>query len=127
MKKLAVLFVFTPLFAMACTAKPTTDVAKPVVAHTKSTTAPVRQAGVWIDVRSADEYAKGHLADTLNLPHTTIGEQIAQSVPDKNTPIHVYCHSGRRAQIAKNTLEAMGYTNVTNHGGYDELVKQGLR
>lgn len=126
MKKLTTLLMATPLFVMACTATPAT-VSQPVAVHPKADSVAVREAGVWIDVRSADEYAKGHLIDTLNLPHATIGDYIAQSVPDKNTPIHVYCHSGRRAQIAKNILENMGYTNVTNQGAYDDLVKKGVR
>lgn len=45
----------------------------------------------------------------------------------KNEPIHLYCRSGRRAEAALNELKKLGYSNVTNHGGYEDLIKQGLK
>jgi len=46
-------------------------------------------------------------------------------VPDKNTPVILYCHSGRRADIALKTLKDLGYSQVENYGGY-EAAKQRL-
>lgn len=83
--------------------------------------------GVWIDVRTADEYQAGHLSDAIHMPHEAIAAKIASVVPDKNAPIHLYCRSGRRAEWALQELKKLGYTNLTNHGGYDDLVKQGLK
>lgn len=80
--------------------------------------------GIWIDVRSAEEYQAGHIQGSQNVSFGKIGEQITNIAPDKNTPIHLYCQSGRRAEIARKTLTELGYTNVTNHGAYDELVKK---
>ena len=42
-------------------------------------------------------------------------------------PINLYCRSGRRAEAALTELKNAGYTNVTNHGGYEDLVKKGLK
>jgi len=42
-------------------------------------------------------------------------------LPDKEAPVVVYCKSGRRASTAKQALEAMGYKNVLNAGGYDDI------
>ncbi|SSY70783.1 rhodanese-like domain-containing protein [Alysiella crassa] len=86
-----------------------------------------KAAGVWIDVRTADEYQAGHLSDAHHIPHDEIAGKIASLVPDKNTPINVYCRSGRRSEIALQELKKLGYTNLTNHGAYDDLVKQGLK
>jgi phage shock protein E len=36
--------------------------------------------------------------------------------------IYLYCGSGRRAGIAQESLQASGYTNVTNIGGLDEAM-----
>lgn len=83
--------------------------------------------GVWIDVRSADEFKQGHLEGAVNVPHEQIASEIAKISPDKNAPVNLYCRSGRRAEVALQELKKLGYTNVTNHGGYDDLVKQGLR
>jgi phage shock protein E len=33
----------------------------------------------------------------------------------------VYCAAGRRAAKAKQQLDAAGYTNVVNGGGFDDL------
>jgi len=78
--------------------------------------------GLWIDVRSATEYEQGHLPGAINVTHTEIGDAINSLPPDKNQPIRLYCGSGRRAGIALQTLENMGYTKVSNEGGYSELI-----
>jgi phage shock protein E len=69
---------------------------------------------VWIDVRTADEYAEAHLPAAVNIPYQVIAEHIAEYADDKNTPIVVYCRSGRRAGKAKSTLEQLGYSQVIN-------------
>ena len=82
--------------------------------------------GIWIDVRSAEEFNDGHLQDSINIPHDQIVERIKAVSPDKDAPINLYCRSGRRAEVALTELKKAGYTNVTNHGGYEDLLKKGL-
>lgn len=77
---------------------------------------------VWIDVRSEAEYEKGHLSQAVNIPHTEIAEGISTVTLEKDTEIKLYCGSGRRAGIALEALESMGYTHVSNEGGYKDLV-----
>lgn len=86
-----------------------------------------KAAGIWIDVRSEEEFKAGHLENAINIPHDQIATQIASVTTNKDEPIHLYCRSGRRAESALQVLKEMGYTNITNHGGYDDLVKQGLK
>ncbi|WP_049721615.1 rhodanese-like domain-containing protein [Gilvimarinus polysaccharolyticus] len=69
---------------------------------------------VWIDVRTADEYAEAHLPVAVNISHEIIVDNIAQYAPDKNTQIVLYCRSGRRADAAKTALEQLGYHRVVN-------------
>lgn len=83
--------------------------------------------GVWIDVRSAEEFNAGHLQDAVNIPHDKIIEGVKAIGSDKDAPINLYCRSGRRAEAALTELKNAGYTNVTNHGGYEDLVKKGLK
>ena len=83
--------------------------------------------GIWIDVRSAEEFNDGHLQDSINIPHDQIIERIKAVSPDKDAPINLYCRSGRRAEVALTELKKAGYTNVTNHGGYEDLLKKGLK
>ena len=83
--------------------------------------------GVWIDVRSAEEFNAGHLQDAVNIPHDKIIEGVKALGSDKDAPINLYCRSGRRAEAALTELKNAGYTNVINHGGYEDLVKKGLK
>ncbi|MBP7824689.1 rhodanese-like domain-containing protein [Pseudomonas fluvialis] len=76
-----------------------------------------------IDVRSAEEFAGGALDNALLLPHEQIAERIASLVPDKQTPIVVYCRSGRRSSIAEDQLRQLGYRHVRNAGGYEQFRK----
>ena len=93
----------------------------------QSAVQPEKAKGVWIDVRSAEEFNAGHLQDAVNIPHDQILARIQAVSPDKNAPINLYCRSGRRAEAALTELKNAGYTNVTNHGGYEDLVKKGLK
>ena len=83
--------------------------------------------GVWIDVRSAEEFNAGHLQGAVNIPHDKIIEGVKALGSDKDAPINLYCRSGRRAEAALTELKNAGYTNVINHGGYEDLVKKGLK
>ena len=93
----------------------------------QSAVQPEKAKGVWIDVRSAEEFKEGHLQGALNIPHDQIVDRIKSVSPDKNAPVNLYCRSGRRAEAALTELKKAGYTNVTNHGGYEDLVKKGLK
>ena len=83
--------------------------------------------GVWIDVRSAEEFNAGHLQNAVNILHDKIIEGVKALGSDKDAPINLYCRSGRRAEAALTELKNAGYTNVINHGGYEDLVKKGLK
>ena len=87
----------------------------------------LKAEGLWIDVRSPREFSQGHLQGAINIPVGQIGAEISSISPDKQAPIHLYCRSGRRADAALKTLKQLGYTNVINHGGYEDVRKQGLR
>lgn len=76
---------------------------------------------VIVDVRSEEEYQSGHIENALHQPYDSIDASIGALLPDKSQHIILYCGSGKRAGIAKETLEALGYSNVENVGGYEDL------
>jgi phage shock protein E len=78
---------------------------------------------LWIDVRSAEEFSGEHHPLAINIPHTEIADRINEVTTDKNADIRVYCRSGRRSGLAKEALEQMGFTHVTNEGGIDDVLK----
>lgn len=77
------------------------------------------------DVRTAEEYAAGHVANATSLPLQSIQ---AGSLPavEKEAPIAVYCRSGNRSAQAATLLQQAGYSNVTDLGGLDNLSRYGL-
>ncbi len=79
---------------------------------------------IWIDVRTMDEYNGGHVSESVNIPYTVIAAGISGLTGDKDASIYVYCRSGRRSGIAKETLEGLGYTQVVNVGGFKQAMKQ---
>jgi len=78
----------------------------------------------WIDVRTAEEYAAGHVTEAVNIPYEEIAGRVAEVTTDKDDLIYVYCRSGRRSGIAKKTLEDAGYRNVVNIGGFEAALKK---
>jgi phage shock protein E len=68
----------------------------------------------WIDVRTAEEFDTQHVEGALNIPFGEIGDGVARLDLEKDSLIYLYCRSGRRAGIAKDSLEALGFTQVVN-------------
>jgi phage shock protein E len=87
---------------------------------------------VWIDVRTPTEYASGHLLQARLIPFDGIEAGVAALQLDKDTPIYLYCAVGGRAEVAKQRLQARGFSKVTNAGSlenarrlYAESQKEG--
>lgn len=80
---------------------------------------------VVIDVRTAEEFASGHIKGAINISYEQIAEGI-KLIPSlkKDDSILLYCRSGHRAGIAKQTLENLGFQKVQNGGGMDSLVQK---
>lgn len=79
---------------------------------------------IWIDVRTAEEFSQGHISGAINIPYEIIGSQIASVTRDVDEDVRVYCRSGRRSGVAMDTLRGMGYENVINEGGYEDLMRR---
>ena len=105
-----VLAVMSLIISYGCTA----DVTRPTAAL------PPPENTVWIDVRTAEEFAEGHIAAASNIPYEIIVAGVAEKKLDKDTPIYLYCRSGHRAGIAKESLEEQQYTHVVNVGGLED-------
>jgi rhodanese-related sulfurtransferase len=70
-----------------------------------------------IDVREDGEWAKGHLPGAVHLCKGIIERDIENAVPNKATPIVLYCGGGFRSALVADNLQKMGYTNVTSMDG----------
>lgn len=105
---------------------PRSPVAAPAPAKDPATgRAWIAAGATTIDVRTVEEFADAHLPQAANIPVDELGQrlpEIEQLVHgDKAARVVVYCGSGGRAARAKQQLEAAGYTQVVNGGGYADL------
>ena len=82
----------------------------------------LKQGALLIDVRNADEYSTGHLKGAINVPLQEIDSLIVREVKDKDRVILLHCQSGTRSGVAKNRLNALGYTRVYNLGSYQRAA-----
>jgi phage shock protein E len=78
----------------------------------------------WIDVRTADEFNAGHIEGSAHIPYEEIALRIGEVTTDKQARLHLYCRSGNRSGIAQQTLQAMGFTNAINEGGYEAILQR---
>ena len=60
-----------------------------------------------LDVRTAEEFAQGHLPSATLIPHDELAARLAEL--DRDRPVLVYCRSGRRATDAEKVLAANGF------------------
>jgi molybdopterin/thiamine biosynthesis adenylyltransferase/rhodanese-related sulfurtransferase len=72
-----------------------------------------------VDLREPDEVAAGVIPSALLIPRGYLELRIEQRVPDKTSPVVVYCGSGVRSALAARTLAELGYSDVWNlEGGF---------
>ena len=71
-----------------------------------------------IDVRTAEEYAEGHLDGAINIPYEEIVDKLAmdRGINPIETKIVVYCRSGKRSGTAYDSLVKAGYKKVYDLG-----------
>lgn len=67
-----------------------------------------------IDVRTAGEFAQGHIANAKNIDVNSNDFQQKVSKLDKNKAIMIYCLSGGRSSNAMNVLSSMGFKEIYN-------------
>lgn len=65
------------------------------------------------DVRERGEYNECQIPHTTSLPRSQIEFRIAGSVPNGSIPIVLYDQGGKRAELAGETLAALGYEKVS--------------
>lgn len=87
------------------------------------------QAWAWIgrgalviDVRTEAEFSAGHLEGALNIPFEQVDRLVKAIGEDKHREVVVYCRSGRRSGLARQSLMQKGYANVFNGGGLANLL-----
>jgi sulfur dioxygenase len=81
---------------------------------------------VVIDVREPAELEAGCLPGAIPIPRGLLEFRISRELADPSVPVLVYCRSGARSALAAETLQRMGYTNVSSiTGGFEAWVAGG--
>lgn len=77
------------------------------------------ESTVIIDVRTADEFASGHLDGAINIDvqEATFDTLVSELDPDAS--YIVYCRSGNRSGAAIDRMTELGFTDLTNGGGVE--------
>jgi molybdopterin/thiamine biosynthesis adenylyltransferase/rhodanese-related sulfurtransferase len=81
---------------------------------------------VWVDVRRHDEWDEGHIPGAVHIPRGSLESRIESRVPDRATPIVLYCASGERSALAAKTLGELGFGHaVSLTGGFTDWKRNG--
>lgn len=70
-----------------------------------------------VDVRTAQEYAEGHVPGAINIPVENIGSDKPAELADTDADLIVYCRTGVRSKQASDKLVELGYQHVNDMGG----------
>lgn len=85
----------------------------------------VADGRVAVNVHTPDE---GSISGTdLTIPFDRIAARAAELPPDRDTPLAIYCMTGRMSQAAADTLARLGYTDIVElSGGMQAWTAEGL-
>ncbi len=67
-----------------------------------------------LDVRTRREFARGHLANALNIPLQEIQRRVHELQGKKEEILLIYCATGNRSTVASKLLLDQGFTRIYN-------------
>jgi NADPH-dependent 2,4-dienoyl-CoA reductase/sulfur reductase-like enzyme/rhodanese-related sulfurtransferase len=84
--------------------------------------ADVLASALVLDVRSAAEFATGHLPGALNIAHTELRGRLAEvRAAAGGRAVRVMCATGARSYLAHRVLDGAGFDSATLSGGVQTL------
>lgn len=82
---------------------------------------------VRLDVRTVEEYADGHIANTINIDVLKDEfEKKAKATLPKDKVIAVNCRSGKRSKNAARILVKNGFKVIELDAGYNDWLAKGM-
>ena len=67
---------------------------------------------VVLDVRTADEFAAGHVPGARNISHELLASRIDELATARDKQVVLYCRSGRRTLLAEDVLRKAGFRRL---------------
>jgi rhodanese-related sulfurtransferase len=75
------------------------------------------EGGVFLDIRDAGDFARGHITDALHIPASSLADRYAELEKFRDKPIVVVCKMGQSAGPATKTLRAQGFDRAQKLSG----------
>jgi phage shock protein E len=89
-----------------------------------------KKQAVLVDVRSKEEWDKGHVEGAIHVPITSLEgletEKVAKLIPKKKI-VYIHCEVGMRSEAAGEILEPQGYQVRVLKQGYKKLLDAGFK
>lgn len=82
----------------------------------------LRNNGVIIDVRTAQEFDHGHIPKAINIPVDRMNIS-AERIKAMKRPVVLCCNSGARSSTALQVLKSKGLKEVYNGGSWQNVLK----
>ncbi|MBO8159220.1 rhodanese-like domain-containing protein [Thermosyntropha sp.] len=70
-----------------------------------------------VDIRSPEDYAKGHIKGAINIPFKEVNKHFDEFPKDK--PVYIYCYTGQTAGQTVAVLKVLGVDAYSVKSGFD--------
>lgn len=70
-----------------------------------------------VDVRDEKDYKKGHIVDSVNIPHAKMAERWVELEKYREKPVILVCNLGHHAGPAGKILAGHGFSDLRRLGG----------
>ncbi|WP_111657993.1 rhodanese-like domain-containing protein [Isoalcanivorax indicus] len=71
-----------------------------------------RQDAVIVDLRDEDDFRKGHIAGSVNVPYGKINDRVSELKGYQDKPVILVCNMGSHASIAGRALKQHGFSDL---------------
>ncbi|ENY71847.1 rhodanese-like domain-containing protein [Aeromonas diversa] len=103
--------------ALLCLFSPTLFAALPIDQQTLIGWQQKEKPPLLLDVRTAEEFAAGHIPGARNLSSAELNERMGELKGFEQKPVVIYCRSGRRASEVITRLEKAGFNQLYHLSG----------
>lgn len=127
------------LLLTACNASTRTPSSPPAEAASEAMTTPdevdvvefnsVWQTGegVFLDVRTPEEFSAGHVPGAVLLPVAELSADLSKAEAWRDQTVYVYCRTSNRSGVASKLLREAGFEHVVQvRGGYSQWAAHGF-
>ena len=75
------------------------------------------EGGVFLDIRDAADFARGHITDALHIPAAALAGRPAELEKFREKPVVVVCKMGQSSGPATKTLRSQGFSRAQKLAG----------